>query len=137
MNNTITLTITSMLSVLLGSFHLSDDIVKGIETGGVSNYNGVLILATQLFATLMLAERRWAHAIVLVGSLGCAAVPYLHMTGPGLVGGRVTNADGKLFWVWTLMALGTTALVSVVLAIRGLWTLQRRRSRREVESSPR
>jgi|SRR5688572_2027946 hypothetical protein len=134
MNNTLTLTITSLLSVLLGSFHLSDDIVRGIEPGGTSNFNGVLIMAVQLFATLMLAERRWAHAIVLVMSLGEAAVPYLHMTGVGLVGPRIVKSGAVFFWVWTLMALGVTATVSVVLAARGLWNLQRGRSRRAVES---
>ena len=134
MNNTITLTITSLLAILLGSFHLSDDIVRGIEGGGTQNFTGVLILAAQLFATLMLAERRWAHAIVLLFSLGEAAVPYLHMTGSGLVGPRITGAGAVFFWVWTLMALGTTASVSVVLAVRGLWTLQRGRARRAVES---
>src|SRR5688572_20378362 len=107
MNHTITLTITAMLTVLFGSFHLSDDIVKGIEPGGTSNFNGILILATYLFATVMLAGRKWAHAIVWIGSLGCAAVPYLHMTGVGLVGGKITNAGGKFFWVWTMMAMGT------------------------------
>ena len=134
MNNTITLTITSMLSVLLGSFHLSDDIVRGIEPGGTQNFTGVLILAVQLLATLMLAERRWAHVIVLLMSLGAAAVPYLHMTGSGLVGPRITSSGAVFFWVWTLMALGVTASVSVVLAARGLWHLQRSRSRRAVES---
>jgi hypothetical protein len=124
MNNTLALTMTSLLSILLGSFHLSDDIVKGIEPGGVSNFNGVLILAVQLYATLMLADRRWAHALVLLLSIGEAAVPYLHMTGPGLVGGRIANASGVFFWVWTLMALGVTASVSVVLAARGLWRLR-------------
>jgi hypothetical protein len=129
MNNTITLTITSVLTVLLGSFHLSDDVVRGIEPGGTQNYTGVVILAVQLFATLMLAERRWAHAIVLVLSLGGAVVPYLHMTGSGLVGPKVTSAGAVFFWIWTLMALGTTASVSVVLAARGLWSLQRARYR--------
>ena len=123
----VVLTITALLSVLLASFHLSDDIVLGIEPGGVSNYTGVLILAGYLFATLMLEERRWAHAIVLLVSLGSAAIPYLHMTGVGLVGGRVTNADGKFFWVWTLMALGVTAIISALLAAHGLWRLQFRR----------
>ena len=134
MNNTLTLTITSVLTVLFGSFHLSDDVFRGIEPGGTSNYTGVMILAVQLFATLMLAERRSAHAVVLVMSLGGAAVPYLHMTGSGLVGPRVTQSGAVFFWIWTLMALGTTASVSVVLAARGLWSLQRGRSRRAVES---
>ena len=121
------LTITALLSLLLASFHLSDDIVLGIEPGGVSNFNGILILAGYLFATLMLDGRRWAHAIVLLVSLGAAAVPYLHMTGVGLVGGRIANADGKFFWVWTLMALGVTAIISAILSAHGLWRLQFRR----------
>ena len=125
MNNTFMLTITSLLSVLLASFHLSDDIVRGLERGGVSNFNGVLILAGYLYATLMLDRRRWAHAIVLVVSLGAAVVPLLHMTGVGLVGPRIVNSGAVFFWVWTLMALGVTATVSVMLAARGLWSLRR------------
>ena len=124
MNNTFTLTITSLLTVVLSSFHLADDVVRGIEPGGTQNYNGVLILAVFLFATLMLGGRRWAHAIVLVGSLGGAVVPYLHMTGSGLVGPRIVNAGAVFFWVWTLFALGATASVSAVLAARGFWHLQ-------------
>jgi len=125
MNHKIALTITSLLTILLASFHLADDVVIGIEPGGTSNYNGVLILAVLLYATLMLAERRWAHVIVLIGSIGSAVVPYLHMTGPGLVGGKAANSTDKFFWVWTLFALGATAIVSVVLSARGLWSLQR------------
>ena len=129
MNHKVTLTITSLLTILLASFHLADDVVLGIEPGGVSNYNGVLILAVLLYATLMLAGRRWAHVIVLIGSLGAAAVPYLHMTGPGLVGGKAANSTSKFFWVWTLFALGATAIVSVILAARGLWSLRRGQAR--------
>jgi hypothetical protein len=129
MNHKLALTITSLLTILLASFHLADDVVIGIEPGGTSNYNGCLILAVFLYATLMLAERRWAHVIVLIGSLGAAAVPYLHMTGPGLVGGKAANSTHKFFWIWTLFALGATALVSVALSARGLWRLQRDRPR--------
>ena len=125
MNHKIALTITSLLTILLASFHLADDVVLGIEPGSTSNYNGVLILAVWFYATLMLAGRRWAHVIVLIGSIGGAAVPYLHMTGPGLVGGKAANSSAKFFWVWTLLALGATALVSAVLSARGLWRLQR------------
>jgi hypothetical protein len=125
MNHKIALTITSLVTILLASFHLADDVVIGIEPGGTQNYNGVLILAVYLYATLMLAERRWAHVIVLIGSIGGAAVPYLHMTGPGLVGGKAANSTHKFFWIWTLFALGATALVSAVLAARGLWNLRR------------
>ena len=129
MNLKIALTITALVTIVLSTFHLADDVVRGIEPGGTTNYTGVIILAVYLYATLMLGERRWAHMIVLIGSIGGAAVPYLHMTGSGLVGARIVNSGAVFFWVWTLMALGATALVSVVLAARGLWSLQWGQSR--------
>ncbi len=125
MSQKATLTITALLTVVFSSFHLADDVVRGIEPGGTSNYIGILIVAVFLYATLMLGERRWAHVIVLLLSLGSAAVPYLHMTGSGLMGPRVINAGAVFFWVWTLLALGATALVSVVLSAQRLWTIQR------------
>lgn len=126
-NLTLTLTITSLLTILLTSFHLADDVVKGYEPGGTTNYTGVMIMFVFTFASLMLAERRWAHLIVLLGSIGGAYVPYLHMIGSGLVGPRVINSGGAFFWVWTLLALGVTASISAVLAAQGLWRLQRGR----------
>jgi hypothetical protein len=44
--------------------------------------------------------------------------------GNGLVGPRVVNSGAVFFWVWTLLALGATAIVSAVLAARGFWQLQ-------------
>jgi len=126
MQHNVTLTITALLTILLSSFHLADDVVYGFEPGGPANYTGVAIMAVYLFATLTLAGRRWAHAIVLIGSIGGAGVPYLHMIGSGLVGPRVANSSGVFLWVWTLLALGVTASVSAVLSARGLWSLQRR-----------
>lgn len=129
MKHNVTLTITSLLTILLSSFHLADDVVHGFEPGGPSNYNGIMIMAVYLFATLMLAGRRWAHAIVLIGSIGGAGVPYLHMMGNGLVGPRVANSAGVFFWVWTILALGVTASVSAVLSAYGLWRLLRAQAR--------
>ncbi len=125
MNLKIALTITALATIVLSTFHLADDVVIGIEPGGTSNYIGVLIVAVFLYATVMLGERRWAHAIVLIGSIGSAFVPYLHMTGVGMVGGKAANYSGKFFWIWTLISLGATALVSVALSAHRLWTLQR------------
>ena len=45
MKHQVTLTITSLLSILFMAFHLTDDIVRGMEPGGVSTLVGVLILA--------------------------------------------------------------------------------------------
>ena len=44
----------------------------------------------------------------------------------GLVGPKVVASGDVLLWVWTLIALGVTATVSVVLSARGLWSLRRR-----------
>ena len=128
MKHNLTLTITSLLTIVFASFHLADDVARGFEPGGTSNFNGVLILAVYLFATLMLAGRRWAHVIVLVGSIGGAGVPYLHMMGSGLTGPRVVNSGAVFFFVWTLLALGATAMVSAILAAQGLWNLGRPRA---------
>ena len=99
MKHTVTLTVTSLLTILFSTFHLADDVVRGIEPGGTSNYTGVMIMAVYLYATLMLGERRSAHVVVLIGSLGAAAVPYLHMTGSGLVGPRIVNSGAVFFWI--------------------------------------
>ena len=125
MTHTVTLTVTSLLSVLLASFHLADDIVRGIDPGGIATFNGVLIMVVWLYGTLVLAGRRSGYIIVLLLSIGGAGVSLLHMTGAGLVGGRIADSSGKFFWVWTLLALGVTATFSVILSAHGLWRLRR------------
>jgi hypothetical protein len=125
MHHTVTLTITSLLSILFASFHLADDVVRGIDPGGIATFNGVLIMVVWLYGTLVLAGRRSGYVIVLLLSIGGAGVSLLHMTGVGLVGGRIANSSGKFFWVWTLLALGVTATFSAILSARGLWSLWR------------
>ena len=126
MNNHLTLTVTSLMSILLFTFHMSDDIVRGFEPGGFKNASGILILATWLYGTLALGARRSGYVLMLLGALLGSVVPLAHMRGAGLVGGRIANTSGRHFWVWTLVALGMTAAVSVVLSARGLWSLRRR-----------
>lgn len=128
MKQSVMLTITSLLSILLATFHISDDVVRGFEPGGFNNASGILILTVWLFGTLVLAERRSGYIIMLLGSLLGTVMPLAHMRGLGLVGGRVANSGGKFFFVWTLIALGMTALFSLILSVRGLWSLRRRKS---------
>jgi hypothetical protein len=129
MKHTVTLTITSLLSILFMAFHLTEDIVRRFEPGGVSTVAGVLILVVWLYGTLVLAERRSGYVIILLGSILGSGVPVVHMMGAGLVGGRIANSSGVFFWVWTLIALGVTAIFSVILSARGLWGLRRGQSR--------
>jgi len=117
--------VKSPLSILFMTFHLSDDIVRGMEPGGVKNLIGVLILVVWLYGTLVLAERRSGYVIIILGSLLGLDVPVVHMMGSGLVGGAIANSSGVCFWVWTLIALGVTGIFSVILSARGLWSLRR------------
>jgi len=123
------LTIASLLSILFMTFHLTDDIVRGMEPGGVKNLIGVLILAVWLYGTLVLTERRSGYVIILLGSLLGSGVPVVHMMGAGVVGGAIANSSGVFFWVWTLIALDVTAIFSVILSARGLWSLRWGQSR--------
>ena len=123
------LTIASLLSILLLTFHLSDDIVRGMEKGGLSNLIAVPILVIWLYGTLVLAERRSGYVIILLGSLLGLAIPLVHMTGAG-VGAQVAKVpSGGFFFVWTMIALGVTALFSIILSARALWKLQLGRPR--------
>jgi hypothetical protein len=130
MKPNVLLAITSVLSVLLFTFHLADDIGRGIEKGQVSNLPALLIFTVWLYGALVLAERRSGLVITLLGSLLSLAVPILHMMGNGVgIHSRIGKSSGALFFVWTIIALGTTALFSVVLSVQGLWRLRRREAR--------
>jgi len=113
------LTTASLLSILFVTFHLTDDIVRGMEPGTLSNLVAVPILVVWLYGTLALAEKRSGYVIVLLGSLLGLLVPIIHMKGAG-VGGAIAKSSGAFFFIWTLLALGVTALFSVILSVRGL-----------------
>jgi hypothetical protein len=117
-------TIASLLSILLVTLHLADDIGRGFDQGGTSVLTLVPILVVWLYATLVFVGRRAGYVINLVLSLLALAIPVVHMSGNGV--GAVANSNGALFFVWTLIALGVTALFSLALAVRGLWSLRDR-----------
>jgi hypothetical protein len=126
LNHRVLLTTTSLLSILLFTFHLADDIVRGFEKGGLSNLTAVPIAVLWLYATLVLAGRRSGYIMMLVFSLLSLGVPVIHMKGKGVgvASGIATSSEG-FFFIWTLLAIGVTALFSVILSARGLWTLRR------------
>jgi hypothetical protein len=83
-----------------------------------------------LYGTLVLAGRRSGYVIMLLASLFSLVIPVLHMMGKGVMhGSRVANSSGAFFFIWTLIAVGVTALFSAVLSARGLWSLQSGKSR--------
>jgi hypothetical protein len=119
MKQNVTLTIASLLSVLFMTLHLADDIVRGMEPGTLSDLIVLPIVVVQLYGTLVLAGKRSGYVLLLVVSLLELVVPVIHMKGAG-VGGAIAKSDGAFFFIWTLLALGVTALFSVILSARGL-----------------
>ncbi|HJZ79512.1 MAG TPA: hypothetical protein VKD91_04180 [Pyrinomonadaceae bacterium] len=130
MKNSATLTVTSLLTILFLTFHLSDEITRGMEPGRLNMVIPILILAGWVYAALVLAGRRSGYIILLLGAIIGTGVPILHMSGAtGLVSSRIANSRGAFFWVWQNFTLGVISACSVILAVRGLWSLPWRRAR--------
>jgi hypothetical protein len=125
MRHNLLLTITSLLSILLGTFHLADDIDRGMSPGGLPNLFAVVICVVWLYGTLVLAGQRSGYVIILLASLLSMGIPVIHMRGVGV--GFGTIRSGGFFFIWTLLAVGVTSLFSVILSARGLWSLQKAR----------
>jgi len=123
----VTLMIASLLSIILMVFHMTDDIVRGMEPGTLFDLIIVPILAVWLYGTLVLREKRSGSIIVLVASLLGLLVPIIHMKGAG-VGGAIAKSSGGFFFIWTLFALAVTSLFSVILSARALWEQLRGRN---------
>jgi riboflavin transporter FmnP len=119
MKQNVTLTIASLLSVLFMLLHMTDDIVRGMEPGTLTDLIVLPILVVQLYGTLLLAGKRSGYVVLLVVSLLELVVPIVHMKGAG-VGGAIAKSNGAFFFICTLLALGVTALFCVLLSARGL-----------------
>lgn len=123
------LTITSLLSIVLLAFHLTDDIVRGFEKGTLANLVAVPLFVIWLYGTLVLGRRRSGLIIMLLFSLLGMLVPVIHMKGRGVgIASSIHNSHGAFFFVWTLIAIGVSSLFSFLLSVQGLWQLPWRRS---------
>lgn len=120
------LTITSLLSILLLTLHVTDDIVHGISKAEPANI-ALLVSAVFLYGTLVLAERRSGHVITLLVGVFAAAMPVIHMRGAHYA--EIAISNGGFFFVWTLWALGALGGFTIMLSVRGLWSLRWGQSR--------
>jgi len=123
MKENVMLTITSLLSILLLTLHITDDIVRGISKAESSNI-ALAVLVVLLYGTLVLAGRRLGYVTTLLVGLFAAAMPVIHMRGSHY--GDIARSAGGFFFVWTLWALGGLGGLTFILSVRGLWSLRRR-----------
>lgn len=114
------LVVTSLLSLLLLTLHVTDDIVRGISKAESSNI-ALLVLTIFLYGTLVLAQQRSGHIIMLIVGLLATLMPVMHMRGPHYP--DIAKSPGGFFFVWTLWALGGLGGVTILLSARGLWSL--------------
>jgi hypothetical protein len=122
MKQTAILVVASLLSILLLTLHITDDIVRGISKAEPSN-TALLVLVVFLYGTLVLAERRSGHVIMLLVGLFAAGMPVIHMRGAHY--SEIARSAGGFFFVWTLWALGGIGGLTFILSARGLWSLRR------------
>jgi hypothetical protein len=118
------LTIACLLSIVLMTVHVSDDVVRGFEPGGFKNLSGIALFVVFLCATLLPDARRWSYLVTLLGSALATVMPIAHMRGVGLA--PVGATAGGHFFIWTLFSLGVTGMFGMILSVRGLWGLRRR-----------
>jgi biotin transporter BioY len=115
------LIVTCLLSILLLTLHITDDIVRGISKAEPSNI-ALVVLVVFLYGTLLLAGRRPGYVIMLLVGLFAAGMPVLHMRGARY--GEIATSAGGFFFVWTLWALGGLGGLTFILSARGLWGLR-------------
>ena len=120
------LAVASLLSILLLTLHITDDIVRGISKAEPSNI-ALVVLVVFLYGTLMLFGRRSGYIIMLLVGFFAAAMPVVHMRGAHY--GEIARSAGGFFFVWTLWALGGLGGLTFILSTRGLWNLRRGESR--------
>jgi hypothetical protein len=123
MKENTTLVVASLLSLLLLTLHITDDIVRGISKAESSN-TALLVFVAFLYGTLVLAGRRSGYVVMLLVGLFAAVMPVIHMRGTRY--GEIATSTGGFFFVWTLWALGGLGGLTFILSARGLWSSLRR-----------
>jgi hypothetical protein len=112
------LSATSILSVVLLSLHISQDIVFGLDPAGLHHLAGVAILVVVLCGAVLLRERTSGKVIMLLGGVMAAGMMPIHMQSgmkPAFL-----ERSGALLFVWVLYMLAVIGLFTVVLAVRAM-----------------
>src|SRR5207253_8778039 len=91
------LTVTSLLSILLLSLHLTSDFIHNAgELSLRGRFISVLILAALLYGTQAPPQRRSRHVISLLGPLAPLRMPVLHLMTARRVAGAIDRPYARI-----------------------------------------
>ena len=117
------LTVSSLLTIVLFTVHVTHDFLFGLDSmSRAETLTFLLIMLVSSYGTVELAGRRPGFVVTLLLGILAAALPVLHTAGGPSSAGR------GFFFVWTLLMLGTLGVFSAALSARGLWRTTRGRS---------
>lgn len=112
----------ALLIAVLLTAHVSQDVVYGFEEGDRSDLIAAAILGVWLYVALTFSGRRAGYLLLLLASFLAPVVSLAHMSGAGA--GEDLPAGEGLFFVWTLIGIGVTAPVALLVSVEGLWGLR-------------
>jgi hypothetical protein len=116
--------IVSLVSIIVMSLHITDDIVRGISPAAPDNVGACVIFLVWLWGALMLRGHRLGYILQLLGGIFAAAMPVLHMNGARYP--AIATSPGGFFFIWSLIVVGTTGTFAALLCVRALWFTFRR-----------
>ena len=129
MKHNLLLTISSLVSILFMTFHMTQDTLHaraGSPEAGGSTLVAVPILVVWLYGTLLLGERRSGHVIMLIGSILAMGMPVIHVMGPrGIFNVEFAKYSGAFLFFWSFFILSVSGMLSFILSVRGLWNMRR------------
>ena len=126
MNKTQLLTAGSLLSRVLLTIHIVDDIVRGWDSAGMLNMIGISVMAVLLYGATVLRERLAGLLMMLFVGFSATAMPVIHLRSARI--NEIAQASGGYFFIWTLWALGVIGIFVMILAIHSIWERRRGRS---------
>jgi len=122
-----TLTVASLISMILIPLHVAGDIALGLDRGGSGLvYIIVPILLVLGCGTFLLAERASGYIIMFLGGLAALGMPIIHRNNAFTP--SIGKAPGGVLFIWSLVALGVTGGLAMILSARGLWELRSRKT---------
>lgn len=118
-----TLSVVSLISIVLLPLHVAGDIALGLDKGGPGVVNVLVpVLLIVACGPLLLRERALGYVLMFVGGLAALAMPIIHRNN-GFTP-AIAKAPGGVFFIWTLITLGITGGLAMILSVRGLLKLR-------------